>query len=100
MGCGWLNIASLALGLAAWALPLLALRPGRRQKAWALSLTSLACCALALVFQLMYGQGYIHRGDWSALMDTVDAVVFAAKALVLGTLGLNLTTYFVWRSRP
>ncbi len=100
MGRGWLNALSLVLGLAAWALPLLAFRPGRRQKAWALSLASLVCCALALVFQLMYGQGYVRGGDWSALMDTVDAVVFAAQALVLGTVGLNLAVYLVWRCRP
>ena len=48
----------------------------------------------------MYGQGYVRGGDWSALMDTVDAVVFAAQVLMMGTVGLNLAVYLVWRCRP
>ena len=57
MGYGWLNLGSVALGLAGWIAPWLAFAgrgrsgPGRRGL-W--HIVSLACCALALWFQLCY----------------------------------------------
>ena len=57
MGYGWLNLGSVALGLAGWIAPWLAFAgrgrsgPGRRGL-W--HIVSLGCCALALWFQLCY----------------------------------------------
>lgn len=92
MGYGWLNLGSLLLGLTAWILPLWELRrrlsgKGTRELPGA---GSFVCCALALLFQLLYGRHLVLIRDWSALMDTAGAVVVAAGVLFAGTVLVNL----------
>ena len=81
-GCGmydgWMNLASLLLGLSAWFLPLWGLRRQSRKAGAEAALWCWAgalCCAAALYFQLRYGDSYVQDGDWSALMDTSGAAV-------------------------
>ena len=93
MGYGWLNLGSVALGLAGWIAPWLAFAgrgrsgPGRRGL-W--HIVSLACCALALWFQLCYQRHLVDIQDWSALLDTAGAVVKVSGFLLLTTLLDNL----------
>lgn len=82
---GLLNIASLLLGLAAWALPIVALI-GKKKPRTALSA---ACCSLSLLCQILYTQHLVNIRDWAAMEDTHGAVTFAAAVLVCVTAILN-----------
>ena len=98
MGYGWLNLGSLACGLAGWIVPFLGLRkgripaPGGQGVAAAFSLT---LCGLALWMQLRYQQHLSDIGDWSALMDTSGAVTGAGGFLLLSTVLLNLALLYL-----
>ena len=86
------NLISLLLGLLSWGLGLGAvLRPGTR---W-LSIGSLLSCGGALLVQLLEVHRRVELGDWTALMDTMDAVVLAAIVLLAVTALLNLAAYFI-----
>lgn len=91
---GWLNLLSLALGLLAWALPLLRLARLKHttpvHRLHRACFVSFLCCALALVFQLHYQLHLVEIGDWSALQDTTYAVCLAAGVLLAGTALANL----------
>ena len=59
IGAGWMNLASLALGLLAWMLPVAAMirtaaRPRALHPALPLVCVSFAACAAALYLQLRY----------------------------------------------
>ena len=81
------NLLSLLLGLASWGLGGAAiLLPKSR---W-LSGVSLLCCAVSLLLQLAQVHRLVQIGDWSALMDIMDAVLMAALMLTAVTAALNL----------
>ena len=67
---------ALLLGVLSWALGGAALF-GRGR---GLSTLSLSCCALALLLACVDFVQQVREGDWSALMDTSDATLFAAAA--------------------
>lgn len=99
---GWLNLASLALGLMAWILPIGNLmRHGKLEhKHWvAPSMLSLGACALALCFQIFYTHYLVKIEDWSALMDTSGAVALVSAVLLGVTILLNVLTLRVSRDR-
>ena len=90
---GYLNLGSLLLGLTAWALPIVNLvkRNRSKHKKWyILSLSSLCACAASLLMQIFYTNYLIRIEDWSALMDTNNAVVLASTVLFLVALILNI----------
>lgn len=89
-----INVASLLLGLAAWALPLAALV---LKKGNAFTYTSFCSCIFSLLSVILSLAHVVEIRDWSALMDTIGAFVFAAMVLVVGTLLLNLAV--VWKKR-
>lgn len=93
-GNAWLNVVSLLLGLAAWALPLAALVLKRGN---AFAFTSFCSCIFSLLSVILSLAHVVEIRDWSALMDTIGAFVFAATVLVIGTLLLNLA--LVWKKR-
>lgn len=86
----FLNVGSFILGLLSWAIPVVAMR----QKRWAhndagFCLVSFAACALALIMQIFEMSHRAHIGDWSAILDTIDAVGFAAVTLAAVAIFLN-----------
>ena len=93
MGYGWLNLGSVACGLAGWIIPCLGLlkgrnpNPGRQAMASAISLS---LCGLALWKQLWYQQHLADIQDWSAIMDTAGGVTKISAFLLLSTVLLNL----------
>lgn len=99
----WCNIASLLLGLLAWALPLWACaRRGRWESLrWANRCVAASCaaCALSLLSQLVYTHHLVAISDWAALADTSCAVVGAAAILVAVTLFLDALAVLTLR-RP
>lgn len=90
-----LNLLSLLLGLVSLGLGAAAIaKPGLR---W-LSLASLASCGVALFSQLLEVNRRVGLKDWSALLDTMDAVITAAIILLTVTTVLNLTA--LSRTKP
>lgn len=96
MGC--LNLGSLALGLIAWILPVVNLRSNNKN--WMiLSIASISACSISLLLQIIYTNYLVRINDWSALMDTMGAVVFAASVLFIVTILLNTTTILAYRKK-
>lgn len=89
------NVGSLALGLAAWLIPLFAM--GKSDRFALCCIGSLSCCTISLLFQLLEVQSRVHINDWSALLDTIDAVILAAVVLVCGVIVTNLVALFGFR---
>ena len=83
------NIASILLGLAALAVPLLALRRGGGHFA------SFGLCMAALLCQFFELARRAALGDLSAIADTVRAVCIAAAALCLLCMAVNLFCRFM-----
>lgn len=84
------NIGSLILGLAAWALPLIALT--RRRSAAGISF---ALCAASVLLQLREVKNRVRLQDFAAIEDTISAVAFAATVLLIGTVVLNICVYVI-----
>ena len=82
------NLGSLILGLAAWGLPFLAI--GKKDRFSICCLGSFGCCILSLMLQLFEVKNRVNLEDWSALMDTVHAVVLAAVGMVVVMVVCNL----------
>ena len=61
------NLLSIALGLAAWTLPIVYLMVWKRRTL--LCCGSLACCAASLYFQLREVLRLTNIGDFSAIME-------------------------------
>lgn len=89
---GYLNVMSFGMGLLAWGLPLGNLFM-RRPKKNLLNALSFTACAIALYGQILYTNHLIRIDDVSALLDTNDAVVFASRILIIGTIGLNVLPF-------
>ena len=92
MGAGWMNLASLGLGLAAWLLPCIAIafyrKAGGRLSAVFVAASGL-CCALALYLQIRYQNHLVEIGDIIAILDTSEPLVFVAGVLLGVTAFLN-----------
>lgn len=98
---GWLNVGSLVLGLIAWILPIVAMTKYKNhdKKDWmVLSMMSISACAISLFCQMVYHYYLVKIEDWSALMDTLGAVVFAATVLLSVTILLNVVTLILNRT--
>ncbi len=83
-----LNIGSLILGFAAWGLPFASL--GKRDRFAFCCLGSFGCCIASLLFQLLEVKRRVDLTDWSALMDTMHAVILAAVVMVVVMMVCNL----------
>lgn len=96
---GLLNVGSLALGLTAWAVPVWyigRLAKGGTRTGWP-GWVSMGCCGLSLWLQLCYNRHLVEIQDWSALLDTVGAVVKVAGVLLITTGLLNAAV--LWMER-
>lgn len=79
----YFDIASLALGFAAWIVAAFCRKPARPGLSFCL-------CSLSLLCQLFNYRYLAFIGDWSAIEDISHALSLAAGILVLVTIGLNL----------
>ena len=98
---GLLNLGSFVLGLIAPILPVVNLMRYKKHddRNWAaLSVMSTSACAISLCFQIFYNDHLVKMEDWTALMDTTDAVASAASTLLIVTILLNAITLIVYRS--
>ena len=92
----WLNIISLILGLAAWLFPVWGIFSKKVRKVGTLSFF---LCSISLACQIFYTQHLVTISDWSAMEDTHFAVAFAAAALLIGTIALNLAAWIAGRRK-
>ncbi|MDZ5253837.1 hypothetical protein [Clostridium sp. LIBA-8841] len=98
-----LNPASLILGLIAWIIPVISIIQHKKHnnRNWGLlSIMSMIACATSLFFQIFYVNYLVKIEDWTAIMDTIGAVVFAGGTLLVITIVLNVITIFIYGNRP
>lgn len=86
------DLGSFLLGLAAWLIPMFAF--GKKYRFGMCCIGSLGCCVLSIFLQLLEVKRRVGIRDWSALMDTIDAVVLAAVIMVVITLISNAAALF------
>ena len=93
MNYGLLNLGSVVLGLIGWLIP--AVRLGlclvhKRGLGRFAPVLSMGACCLAIWLQICYDEHLVDIADWSALMDTVQAVRMVPLFLLVTTSLLNL----------
>lgn len=97
-----LLMLSLALGLIAWAIPLLSVAgrqfPWLRSRPEALTIASFSACALALVVTLFDLRHWIALGDWPSIDDVYSSMPWVGVILVAVTIVLNIMAYTLRRS--
>lgn len=87
------HLMSLLQGLLSWGMGTAAIfRKGRF-----LIPASLLFCSISLLLQLFQVRQLVQIGDWSALMDTMDAVALAATVLLIVTAALNIAALLRWK---
>lgn len=86
-----LNLGSLIFGIIALAIPIIMITVKKVSlKNAAVGIYfSLLCALVSLFMQILYTKHLVDIEDWSALMDTQGAVVFAALVLIIVTMVLN-----------
>lgn len=91
------NLGSICLGLAAWMFGYWAIRRTILRKdikaSYTCSMISFGMCIFSLLFQLMEVGNRVDIEDLSAIYDTINAVIFAAKVLISVTLVLNIIAW-------
>jgi len=93
------NLGSLFLGICALLLAGWAVFVRTRQSSLPLTAGSFCLCALSLLLQISEIGHRVRIGDLSAVMDTMEAVLFAGAALFILTLILNAATVIRQRKR-
>lgn len=100
MDAGWLNIASLVLGLLAWILPAIILLQGKKHDRWiAFTMMSISACAISLCLQIFSIYHLMKIEDWSALLDLMGALAVVSAILLVVTLILNTIVLIVHRGK-
>jgi len=96
-----IGLGSILLGSIAWIFPIvnLARRKKSENKSWiAFSTTSVSACAITLFIQIVSLNHMVDIEDWSAIIDTTNALVFVSSVYLFITLALNLITFLVYRA--
>ncbi len=89
----FLNLLSLLLGLIAWIVPILAIKyfgKSTVKKFFRFSIISFSACIASLCLQLFVINHRVQIQDWSAIMDTIGALIRIAVVLAVITLILNI----------
>ena len=84
------NLSSLVLGLAAWVLAVLAVMGKQANKSHRFSVSSFSLCSVSLLLQIFEVNNRVNLNDFSAIIDTIRAVILAACVLVGVTVILNI----------
>lgn len=85
-----LPITTLLCGLAAWAVPIWCLTFRRKKQAAPCAVVSMGCALAALLLQFRSLAHRVAIRDWSALLDTTDALCQVALLFCGVTLTLNV----------
>lgn len=87
------NLMSILLGLCAWGLPVYSIITRRHRSGFPGA--SFGLCSVSLLFQIFEIRHRIFIGDFSALDNTIHAIVLAAMVLLCITLILNIAAYVI-----
>lgn len=87
------NIGSLLLGISACVLACYAIKSKQPHTLSKLSIASFSLCACSLLLQLLEISNRVSTGDFSAIEDTIRAVIIAASVLVVITITLNILAF-------
>lgn len=93
------TIGSLILGLAAWIIPFIAIRPAQKKRIFSLSVLSLSACIISLTLQILEIRHRVNQADWSALMDTINMLSWVVVIFIIITIILNLIILNLWKSK-
>ena len=85
-----LNYGSLLLGFAAWVLAYFAIVCEKKKNAYCFSISSFSSCAISLLGQLLEVGNRVGQSDFSAIADTIRAIIIAACVMVIVTIVLNV----------
>ena len=89
---GWLNVGSLVFGLIAWGVPVMSFIQYRQadvRRCALYAVVSLSACATALGMQMLYTGHLVKISDWTALLDTYEAVIGVSSILLIVTIIMN-----------
>lgn len=88
---GLLNLGSLIFGMIAWMIPafILVKKKNLKDSASKGIFYSLGTAIISLFMQSIYTKHLVDINDWSALLDTQDAVVLASSVLVFIAIALS-----------
>ncbi len=98
MDYGLLNIGSFVFGLIACILPVINIifRNKLGNKNWIIfSEVSTSACIVSLWMQIFYINHLVNIEDWTAIMDTSNAIVYISSLLLLVTITLNVISYIL-----
>lgn len=98
MDYGLLNIGSVVFGLIACILPVINIifRNKLVNKNWIIfSEVSTSACTVSLWMQIVYINHLVNIEDWTAIMDTSNAIVYISSLLLLVTITLNVISYIL-----
>ena len=84
------NVVSIILGICAWLFAGFAIAASRTATAHKNTLISFSLCVISIVFQLLEINRRVLLGDFSAIKDTIQAVIIASVVLVVVTVVLNI----------
>lgn len=87
------NIGSLLLGISAWVLACCAINCKKTHTLSKFSIASFSFCAYSLLLQFLEISNRVSTGDFSAIEDTIRAVIIAASVLVVITITLNIVAF-------
>lgn len=83
------SIGSLVLGALAWVLACSAIVSRKSFRSRLYSFVSFSLCAVSLLFQFFEVSSRAKAGDFAAIGDTIDEVIFASCFLLCVTIILN-----------
>ena len=86
----FLGIGSIAFGIISWILAIFAIKASKAINAYEKTTGSFFCCIVSLVFQLYEVHNRVCSGDYTAIGDTIQAVLFASVVLIFITVTLNI----------
>lgn len=87
------NIGSLLLGISAWVFACCAINSKNPYTLSKFSIASFSSCTCSLLLQLLEISNRVSTGDFSAIEDTIRAVIIAASVLVVITITLNIVAF-------
>lgn len=85
-----LNIGSFLLGICAWLFAGLAISSPKAVASYRNTSISFGLCVISLALQMFEINRRVLLGDYTAIEDTIQAVLAAAVVLILVTIALNL----------
>ena len=86
-------LMSLLLGTISWILGGLAIKSKGNRNSHGFAGLSLSACILALFLQFIQIQKLVVKGDYAAIEDTIEGVIFGAVVLIVITLALNIIAF-------